>query len=453
MAKEVEVLSVSDYGELAEQIAQVVGQERVRGVVDDASEYFVADLQPSLVVTPQTTQEIAAIVRTVEGSGAGIVPWGGGTMMGRGHVPTAYDVALSLSDVTNIVDFDVDNLTVTVQAGMTLAELQKHLGQEKKFLPLRPRLPQRATVGGTVAANANGPGRFHYGSVRDLVLGMRVVLADGESIHVGGKTMKNVAGYDLGKMFIGSYGSLGIITEATFRVLPEPERRAVLQVDFAELAPVLDLIARILDSELLPISLSVVTPPATDWVLQSAETTVLVVELNGSAETVDRQVRQVRTLVSDHTAVQGLSVLDGEEAFALLDRVRDFVCLGAHGTRQLAFTANVPMSTAGEFVQRIEASATEWGMKLGSLIHGGTGTINCLADGTDEGHQVRLYDNAVSAAAELGGHCVLERSTPEVRSQVPAWGRPRADWELARLLKMKFDPHGLLNRGRFVSGT
>ena len=452
--KEVKLSSVTINGELSERLRQVVGREYVSELVGDGSEYSIAGLLPALVVTPQTLRDMAAVVEVAGQAGACLAPWGGGTVMGRGHVPEAYDIALVTSGIADIVDFDVANLTVTVQAGMTLEQLQTQLGREKKFLPLNPCSPRHATVGGTVAANANGPGRFHYGAVRDLVLGMRVILANGESIHVGGKTMKNVAGYDLGKIFIGSHGSLGIVTEATFRLLPQPERQAVVRIAFAGLGPALDLVSNVLDSELLPVSLSVVTPLASEWVFEaSSQATVLAVELNGSAETVDRQVRQMKALVVEQAAVQDISMLDGAEAAALLAQIRDFVCLGANDTRQLVFTANVPLSMAGQFVSNMNAEAAEQGVKIGCLIHGGTGTVNCLVDGVDVPRQVRLYNKAVSVADELGGHCVLERGSTELRHQVPVWGKPRADWELTRLLKQKFDPHGVLNRGRFVAGT
>lgn len=439
-----------DHGVLAHRFEKIVGKANVMENADGAQVYPVAGLAPALTVTPRSPEELAGVAKAAGQASAAIIPWGGGTMMGRGHVPAAYDVALSLSLLKEIVDFDVDNLTVTVQSGLTLARLQAVLGESTLFLPLNPFSPETATIGGSVAANAGGPGRFHYGSVRDLVLGMRVVLANGEHIHVGGKTVKNVAGYDLGKIFVGSYGSLGIITEVTFRLLPLPQQQKALLVAFDSMESALSLTAHILDSELLPTSLSVLNRTASRWTVGKVhDACLLIVAVDGSLETVERQVRQMTSMMNSFQA-QSVSVLDGEERTTLMETIRDFVPAELNSPRETAITANVPLSSASQFVAETENAAAELGLTVGCLVAADTGTVSCVVDGTASSLLIALYNRAVATAGQLDGHCVLDRATPEIQQQLPVWGQPRADWQIARVLKEKFDPQGLFNRGRFV---
>lgn len=444
---------MADHGELALSLEQIVGSENVQADEDVAREYAVAGKNPSLVVAPGSHEEVAAVVEAIGQSGAAVIPWGGGTMMGRGHVPTAYSVALRLSRVCEILDFDEANLTVTAQAGLTLDSLQAHLGKSRQFLPLNPSSPEKATVGGTVAANASGPGRFSYGSARDLVLGMGVVLANGETVRAGGKTVKNVAGYDLCKLFVGSYGALGIVTDVTFRLLPIPEQQKVLRLAFDGIGCALDLTGRILDSELLPTSLDVLTGPAIEWTLgEPREPCVLVIAVDGSEETVERQLKQISSM-ADSAAARSVSVVDGAERKELMETVRDFVPSALSDSRETAFTANVPLSSVGSFVVEVENEAARLGLGVGCLVAAGAGTARCVVDGTASPELTALFDRAATTAGQLGGHCVLDRAAPDVQQRVPVWGQPRADWRIAGVLKQRFDPAGLFNRGRFVDHT
>jgi glycolate oxidase FAD binding subunit len=181
---------------------------------------------PALVCFPSEAEQVGSILRISAEAGAAVVPWGGGTSMRLGNIPRRVDVVIALKNMTALIEHDDANLTATVQAGMRVASFQEILGRRRQFLPLDPPHPERATIGGIVAANVNGPRRTMYGGVRDLVVGMKMVLATGERIKTGGKVVKNVAGYDLGKLFIGSLGTLGIVTETTFRMAPLPETAA-----------------------------------------------------------------------------------------------------------------------------------------------------------------------------------------------------------------------------------
>jgi len=281
---------------------------------------------------------------------------------------------------------------------------------------------------------------------------MRVALANGEIIHVGGKTVKNVAGYDLSKMFIGSYGTLGIVTEVTLRLLPCPQVRKTVYAIFDNGDLALDLSARLLDSELLPTSLSVLNRHAAQLVLNDgADGCALIVSIDGSTETVERQATEMSTIINS-VGARSVAVLEGSARDSIMDAVRDFVPSNLAASRTMAFTANVPLAVPGPFVSEIEKLASHLSLITACLISADTGTVSCLVEGIDVSHLAEVYSEAVATAARLGGHCVLDYAAPELRRQVAVWGQPRDDWKVTRVLKEQFDPGGLFNRGRFVDG-
>ena len=180
--------------------------------------------------------------------------------MGLGNRPARVDAIVQLDRLDRIVEFDAANLCVTAEAGMRLAALQATLAQEKEILPLDPPADSKVTIGGLVAANQSGPTRLLYGTARDWVLGMRVVLPDGERVHCGGRVIKNVSGYDMNKLFIGSLGTLGIVTEVTFKLLPLPVMRAGVVGLFRELKQATAIVGKVLESFLLPEALDLLNP-------------------------------------------------------------------------------------------------------------------------------------------------------------------------------------------------
>ncbi len=432
--------------ELSERLGSIVGLAHwASGADGDLERYAVDGCTPAAVVAPADPSQTAAVLVEAARSGAAVIPWGGGTAMGRGHAPSGYDVALSLARLDSIVDFDVDNLTVTVQAGLSLNRLQTVLGDEQLFVPLDPPLPNVATVGGIVAANSNGPGRVRFGSVRDLVLGMRVALTTGEVIHAGGKTVKNVAGYDLSKLFIGSYGTLGVVTEVTFRLLPCPAEKRALWLGFACQEDAFRLAGRVLDSVLLPTYMTILNRGAIEGVRpECGDPFALVIGLDGSPETVERQVRDV-------TAMAEAPELLASDALTLLERALADFGYGEtdRGDAGLAGTVSLPISALEPWCAMAESYEAA-GSCLALAAHVPSGTVRFLVAADDSAALVDCFANAVAAADDLGGHGVLDWAAPVVKLQVPVWGTPRAEWRLSQAIKQKFDPTGTLSRGRFV---
>jgi len=191
---------------------------------EPAGAFAVDGLTPQAAVAPASYEQVAEVMGYAHAEELAVIPWGGGAHIHTGNVPARYDIALSLSRLNAVVEHEPADLTTTVQAGMTLSELQGRLGAAGQLLPLDPPGGERATIGGILAANASGPWRHAFGSARDMTIGLRVVTAEGRITRAGGRVVKNVAGYDLCKLYVGSLGTLGVIVEATFKLAPLPQR-------------------------------------------------------------------------------------------------------------------------------------------------------------------------------------------------------------------------------------
>ena len=218
---------------------------------DDAI-FLVDGVRPSHVCSPSSVDELSAAVRAASQVGAAVIPWGGGTRMTLGFPPRAADLVVQTATLSEIVEYEPADLTVTVQAGMRLANLQARLRAEGQMLALDPAAPDRATIGGLIAANASGPLRLLYGTARDLVIGTRVVNADGVISKAGGRVVKNVAGYDLNKLYVGSLGTVGVIVELSFKLHPLPQAQGMLLATFASAADAAEPIGKLMRSPLGP---------------------------------------------------------------------------------------------------------------------------------------------------------------------------------------------------------
>src|ERR1051326_561047 len=216
---------------LHEKLRGLLGIESVPDV--PITQYAVDGKEPQAVVLPKTGDSVGRLVDWLGVHGYSVIAWGGGTTMTIGNPPGKYDVALDLRRMNRLVEYTPEDMTVTVEAGMTLGEFQHVLAQHAQFLPVEA--PERATIGGLIASNRYGPSRLAWGMIRDWLIGIRFVRGDGKVIHGGGKVVKNVAGYDLCKLLIGSYGTLGIITEATFKVAPLPLARHTCATTLAQM--------------------------------------------------------------------------------------------------------------------------------------------------------------------------------------------------------------------------
>jgi glycolate oxidase FAD binding subunit len=400
--------------------------------------HMVDGLRPRVVCRPADADQISAVLRIAGEVNAAVTPWGGGTAIGLGNAPRRVDIVLRTDRVASLREHDDANLTATVQAGMALGALNARLAAGRQFLALDPPRPEGATVGGIVAANANGPRRMSYGGVRDLVIGMRMVLAGGEQIKAGGKVVKNVAGYDMCKLFTGSLGTLGIITEVTFKMAPLPEAAATVLARGgveAAMRVVDELFASVLQPTAITVT-NVLDGPA-------ADAGALAVAAEGFNEAVDRHLRDIEALAG--AAGMEAEVLRGSGHEALWARLRDF-------------PAGAPQAPEGHGVVRLTVPLGAVAAAL-EVVRTLPGTPDWVAHAASGASNVRVpaaavpgaFERLASAAQIHRGHVVLLTAPPEVKRGRDVWGPPPPALSLMREIKRQFDPDNLLNPGRFVA--
>lgn len=192
-------------------------------------------ISPQTIYIPRDAPELAQILALCNAQNCAVVAWGGGTLQHLGNAPKQYDAVIQTANLNQVIDYAFDDLTATFGAGMTLAEIERVLAEHGQFLPLDVPHPERATIGGVLASGMNGALRLRYGPARDYMLGNRFATVDGQIIKAGSKVVKNVAGYELHKVQVGAFGTLGILTEATFKLFPKPPAEILMWASFEEL--------------------------------------------------------------------------------------------------------------------------------------------------------------------------------------------------------------------------
>jgi glycolate oxidase FAD binding subunit len=443
-----------DLDGLARKLSGIVGEDHV--LADGAAVAYAVDgISPRLAVRPGTQQEVEAVVTACGSAGAAMAPWGGGTAMGLGNPPSRLDVVVLLDRLTRIVEFDDANLNVSAEAGVRLSRLQAVLNEKQEFLPLDPAQSDSVTVGGLVQTNASGPGRQLYGSVRDWVLGLRVVLPSGERIRCGGKVIKNVSGYDMNKLLIGSLGTMGIVTEATFKLLPVPATRATVIGVFEHLPQVAAVVTRTLESFLIPEALEALDPRALESVatgLEPASGYGLAVSLAGSRETVERQVRDFTKLFAEGHAIASGTV-DTARAESAWRAIRD-VHAPLKGPGVVVKIA-VPIGKTLDLFGAAEELMRRTGCRGAVTAHAGSGIVRAGYE-LEAGTPLEPLGNALAAlrgeAEAAEGSLVLEAAPAALKRSLGAWGKARDGFAVTRALKAQFDPEAVMNPGRFVGG-
>ena len=398
--------------------------------------YAVFGQVPARVARPESADEAQEVVR--EAAGAAIVPWGGGTRQELGHAPECYDIALSTERLDRITDYQPADLTVTAQAGVTVARLQETLAEHGQFLALDVARPEKQTVGGIVAARAGSLRRLAYGSVRDSLLGVTVINAQAERVKGGGKVVKNVAGYDLPKLYCGSLGTLGLIVEATFKVAPLPETTATVGLPLDSDHNVEDVLDRLLASELAPTFLFLLSPDAARTVVPDAQDAQYVVlGFDGNAEAV---AWQVETL--------GAGSWDDDKARMVRARLRDFSLDDA----PMSASFHVLSSQVGAFSRMLEWTARRAGFAAQVASDAALGLMTAhFAPAQDGADWLAFYADLKDKADRCGGSFVLERMPAELRAKdVPVWSPLLPDFALMARVKEAFDPRRTWNPGRFV---
>jgi glycolate oxidase FAD binding subunit len=399
---------------------------------------------PLPVARPEAVAELGEVVRRAAADNHAVYPFGGQTFLQLGNPPTKSGTAVDLRGLDQVIDFPARDMTITVQAGITIAKLQALLAPENLRLPIDVPEPQRATLGGILAANVSGPRRLGYGTLRDYLIGVSAVNDQGNEFKAGGRVVKNVAGYDLCKLLVGSLGTLGIITQATLKLRPRAEENALITLG-CEGSALGGLLDRLHGSRTRPVCVELLNQSAAHAVFTAAQMTAptspwtVIVGYEGNADAVNWQVQQ---LVQELGAGQSLEARVGFTAAPLWEAL--LAWQGADSP--VSFKANLLASGVAEFCR-----ATEPRMQV--KAHAASGVVwgHASADVTKE-QAAAMVAAWRAAALEHHGSVIVPRCPPQWKSSLDVWGPPPRDAGLMREVKKQFDPRGVFNPGRFVDG-
>jgi glycolate oxidase FAD binding subunit len=391
---------------------------------------------PELVCSPRTQEQVVTILRISAEAKAAVTPWGGGTGINVGNIPRETSIVIALTGLNRIIEHDHANLTVTVQSGITLTALHESLSLRRQFLPFDAPYPGRATIGGTIALNINGPRRGHYGATRDLITGMKVALVTGEEIKAGGKVVKNVAGYDMCKLFTGSLGTLGVITEVTLRVAPVPDAAATI-IASGSFKEVVQFVDRLAQSMLLPVAVVLTSSQP----YSAGKNWQVALWCEGFAENVNRHLADTEVLARQIGI--GTTVLRGTDHGALWDDIRDFPL----EAERCMYRVILPRLAVTKFINSLSRMDHSVPALVSDMM---TGTIWLSWPANSQAATV--WPQLGSLAAEHGGHAVMFAAPERLKERQDVWGAVPATLPLMQKIKQQFDPHGLLNPGRFIGG-
>lgn len=465
---------------MIDHIARLLGKGNISDSPEKLKKYSVAGKIPSLVLLPTAIDQIAEIMKLAKREDKKILIAGNNSQHYFGAAIEALDWCIAMNQMNKIIEHESADLTVTVEPGITLPQLQKFLKKHKQFLPLDPIGGGDRTLGGIVATNSSGSLRLSYGTNRDLVLGMKVVLPDGTVIRAGGKTVKNVAGYDLSKLFIGSMGTLGIIAEITFKLYPLPANSQTVWINFKQLNESMELIQSVCSSNLVISRCEYLNAVFVEKYLDkdcgSKGSHVVLLNVQGDTIMVTTTIEKLQqiTLASGATNVQLLSKQDDTRVWHQIHSVNS-----STGKLQFGFhcQAAIPKASLGQVISEIERLSTNNNLlPLAIQAHAGNGIINILGSdwgGSEivpEGYRFQIesirqiaqscqgnmvvpfilaQDRTVEKATVSSEVTVTSRSLKE-----PAliWGKPGKDFYLMKTIKSKYDPYQVLAAGRFIGG-
>lgn len=394
-------------------------------------------------ITPEDAATVSSVIADAEEA---IYPIGGGTGLDYGMSPSQPGTGLELSKLNRLIDYPSRDMTITVEAGMTIAQLAETLRAERQRLPIEVPQADRATLGGVLATNTGGPRSYGCGSLRDYLIGVTAIDGRGTTYHSGGRVVKNVAGYDFCRLLIGSLGELGVVVELTLKVVPIPECFTLVTCGVSDLDRAETLLASLVTSATTPCAVKLAAGP--EWSgcfdLPEDRSATLIVGFEGTEPEVDWMKKKIAEewRAQDIGPIQNI---DGTKLKDVWDRMVEFP---VDGDPPLVVKANVLPSRVTDFCRTIEDLAPDI-----SLLADGDGTVLVRIPEMPDDAPGLLVRRLHPVAVNFGGHAsVIRRADPAGWTRPSIWGSRQASVDLMEAVKRQFDPRGILNPGRFLLG-
>ena len=457
---------------ISSRLPDIVGTAHVINDPAQLAFYEVDGKKPGAAVRPGSREEIAEIVKFAVAENLAVIPTGARTKLGMGLPPARYDVALDMMRLDRVIAYDPADLTLSVEAGHSLSKLLGVLGDHRQFLPLLVPYFSRTTVGGTIASGVDSPLRQYYGTARDFVLGMEYVTGEGVLAKSGGRVVKNVSGYDLHKLMIGSLGTLGVIVSVNFKTFPSAlgSRGFVAMFDSAERA--VEMRHRVARSVLTPLTMEIFSPRVAELFSSevaarigtgamppnalSAKHWSFTSGYTGNEKVLARYEADYRKMAEELGAAK-VAVLDDNTRPQAFSRKREFIPIALAGSPATTIMKiSVLPAHMKEFLLEAQRAAESNSLEWAAMARG-VGVIYIALqprerDEPSRGRVANATNQIVAAAAKLEGHGTIPWTPSDWKSALKIWGLERGDFAQMQKVKNVFDPHGIMAPGRFTGG-
>jgi len=450
--------------EVRQSLLQWLGQERFR----DDQETLVThsyDATPMLqslpdaVVYPETTAEVQSILRLANEHRIPIIPRGAASNLCGGTVPVQGGIVVAMSRMNKLLELDTDNLTATVQPGLNTKKFHQEVERRGLFYPPDPSSMVISTLGGNIMEGAGGLRGLKYGTTKDYVIGLEAVLPSGEMIRTGGKLYKDVAGYDLTKLLVGSEGTLALITEATLKLLPAPGVRQTMLVAFADIYGAARAVSRIVGARIIPATLEIMDQATIRVVedynhigLPTDAQAILLIEQDGQElEHVKKDMNDIKNICAAEGATDIRMAQDEVEAEQLMMARRSALStLARISPTTILEDATVPRSAIADMILAINRIAEKYRVNICTFGHAGDGNLHptCTTDARNEEeiHRVEeAFAEIFEEAISLGGTITGEHGVGTVKAPYLEWKVGSAGIDVMKGIKQVFDPGGIMN--------
>lgn len=416
---------------------------------------------PDAIVQPGTTEDVVEIVKICNATKTPIVARGSGTNLSAGTCPLRGGVVLSFQRMNNILELDKENLTLTVQPGVITQSISEFVERQGFFYPPDPSSMKISTIGGNIMENSGGLRGLKYGVTRDYVLGLTVVLANGNVVRTGGKLAKDVAGYDLTRLIVGSEGTLGIVTEAILKLIPLPETKKTLLAVYEDMDQAAQTVSAIIANKIIPATLEFLDHATIEAVEDYAHVglpvdagAILLIEQDGAPEVVDRDIEKIAEICRERQAKSVELAKTETEADALRTARRAALsaCARKRPTTYLE-DATVPRSKVAEMVRAINDITKKYHLSICTFGHAGDGNLHptVLTDARDKEEMARVekaFAEIFAKAIELGGTITGEHGVGAMKAPYLEWKIGKTGLAAMRAIKQALDPNGILNPGK-----
>ena len=450
---------------LLTRITEIVGSDNLTRRTEDLHCYSydgsARSHLPDLVVFPHTVEQISEIMQLASTHRVPVVPRGAGTGMTGGIVPVEGGIVMAMTKLDAIVEIDTDNQIGVVEPGVITAEFQHAVRKEGLFYPVDPASLKYCSMGGNAAECAGGPSAVKYGVTKDYIIGLEVVLANGDIITTGARTEKSVTGYDLTRLFVGSEGTLGIITKLIVRLLPIPPYKETFLLTSTSLRSTTEMVSEILNNNIKPCTLEYMDRTAIGVVSAfldnpppDATQALLIVEIDGEKGAVEEQSAQFRTVVGGRSEFTLRQAANKEEVEQIW-QARRAISPSVHKLRpnKIGEDVAVPRSRIPELVDFTEHLSKELGLIILTFGHAGDGNIHVnimldrsIAEEVEKGERAKeqLFQHTISLGGTLSGeHGIGLSKKPFMRYELN-----EATLDLMKRIKALFDPNNILNPGK-----